>query len=184
MGDVEKTTYSAEPEPCGTLTRTVDPLDADTDIVALSARHTEDVVEMSVRFRGLTRWGHRCLSFDLETDRRAFEIRVVKWDGDKRLQASLFKARTPPVATDECGSWTDIDFVRHCPDLEVAMDLERGRVTVLWPRGPVSASRAGSGWEPATRGTSTTPCSPICGRRKAPTRQHSPARSGPRVRRR
>ena len=58
-GDVEKTTYSAEPEPCGTLTRTVDPLDADTDIVALSARHTEDVVEMSVRFRDLTRWGQR-----------------------------------------------------------------------------------------------------------------------------
>lgn len=133
-GDVRQYAYTPEPPPCGTLTDSTAPQDASTDIVGLSVRHEGGSVELRAHFRELKAWGDRYVSFDLETDRRAYEVSVRRPRKRGPVEASLWQAAPPPESFDECGGYTTVQFGVPCTELLTTRSTSTNTVTVTVPR--------------------------------------------------
>lgn len=104
--DVSKYRYDPEPPPCGTFTQAIEPDDSTTDIVGLEVHHRKDTVELAAHFRDLTGWGNQFISFDVETERRAFEISVSRYESGEPVTAHVMPAAKPPTAFSECSGFT------------------------------------------------------------------------------
>ena len=133
-GDVSAATFSLEPLPCGTFTRVADPEDVTTDLVEISARHRRDTVELSARFRDLTAWGERFVTFDVRTDRREFEVAVVRHRRHGGLEVQVMRKAAPPTDTGECNSYITVQVVKTCTDAGARMSPTTDAVTVVIPR--------------------------------------------------
>lgn len=133
-GDVQQVAYSPEPPPCGTVNQSAATQDSTTDIVGLSVRHEDGAVELRAHFRDLTVWGERHLSFDVETDGRAYEVQLMKWSRRGPIETSVLQAAPPPESFDDCGGYATIQMVVHCPDLAMTRSPAQDTVTVVVPR--------------------------------------------------
>lgn len=133
-GDVTKYRYTPDPPPCGTLTQAVLPADTTTDLVALTARHRKDTVELSAQFRDLTGWGQQFVSFDLETDGRTYEVVVERYRTGGAIKASVMTAASEPPTPNECGAVLTIQGVEYCPDVSADMSPAQDLVSVVVPR--------------------------------------------------
>lgn len=132
-GDVGQIAFSPEPPPCGTVTESVTPQDAATDIVGLSVRHEHGTVDVRAHFRDLTAWGDRHVSFDLETDRGSYEISMMKWSKRGPVETSLLEAAPPPESFDECGGYATVQLHVPC-DVVVTRSPAQDYVSVVLPR--------------------------------------------------
>ena len=133
-GDVSEYSYVPEPAPCGTFTEAVVPTDGATDIVSLTARHRRDTVELTARFRDLTRVGSHSVSFEIQTDGRAWEVEVRRHRSGGAVRVNRFAASEPPTSVDECGIYMELKIGRDCPGLTAKMAARDDLVSVVVPR--------------------------------------------------
>lgn len=132
--DVRQYAFTPEPPPCGTVTESSAPQDTTSDIVGLSVRHERGAVELRAHFRDLTVWGERRLSFDLETDGRAYQVSVMKWSRRGPIETSLLQAAPAPESFDECGGYATLQMHVPCPDLLMTRSPAQDTVSVVLPR--------------------------------------------------
>ncbi len=133
-GDVGTYSYSPDPAPCGSLSESAAPSNVTLDIVSLAVRHDKDTVALRARFRDLTTWANRGLSFDLQTDGKAFEIQVDRPRKGAPVAAALYEGRKIPDQTEECGLSVEIIEGRPCRELSVEVAPDQDRVTVVMAR--------------------------------------------------
>ena len=133
--DVAQIRYSPDPPPCGTVSeQTVATEDMTTDIVGLSVRHEDGSVELRAHFEDLSVWGARHLTFDVETDGRAYEVSLMKWSKRGPIETTVLQAAPPPESLDECGGFTTLQLEIPCPDLLMTRSPARDTVSVVLPR--------------------------------------------------
>jgi len=131
--DVVRWSISPDPPPCGTIFERPVIKDATLDIVGLSVRHESDTVQLRAHFRDLTTWGDRWMTFDVETDGRAYEVSVSRRGG--KLEPWLMHAapEPDPEDLDECGTYSTLQQVIPC-DAEVDRLPAKDLVSVTVPR--------------------------------------------------
>ena len=161
-GDVGQIAFSPEPPPCGTVTESVTPQDAATDIVGLSVRHERGTVDVRAHFRDLTAWGDRHVSFDLATDRGSDQISMMKWSRRGPVETSLLEAAPPPESFDECGGYATVQLHVPC-DVVVTRSPAQDYVSVVLPRSG-RRPRLGAGRRPHVPDGEGTPPDGTCGR--------------------
>ena len=141
-GDVDQLVLHPDPPPCGTVEQATAPQDAATDIVGLSVRHEAGTVDVRAHLRDLPPvWGDRHLSFDLETDRRDYQITIQRWRKRDPLETTLLVAARPPESVDECGTYYTVQLHVPCPDLVMTRSADRDVVSVELPRSCVGGPR-------------------------------------------
>ena len=131
--DVTSFSYSPDPPPCGTFQEYVHPSDATTDIVALRVRHEREV-ELTARFRDLGGRGRQYMSFQVETDGRAFVLDVERDGPRAAVRSELWVAPREAPVPDECGTYGYHLLGRSCSGLSATMAPDLDVVAVTVPR--------------------------------------------------
>ncbi|MFC7362966.1 hypothetical protein [Nocardioides astragali] len=141
-GDVRQIHFVPAPPPCGIVEEGTAPQDAATDIVGLSVRHEAAAVEVRAHLRDLPPvWGDRYLSFDLQTDRRDYEITIQRLRKRGPLETILLVAARPPESVDECGTYYTVQLHVSCPELLMTRSTDRDVVSVELPHSCVGGPR-------------------------------------------
>lgn len=133
-GDVSANTYAPEPAPCGTWTESVAVDDTITDIVAVAARHRKNVVELRAEFRDLKGQAQQFVWFEIETEKKAFEVHVDRYKTGGKVKADLMPAAPPPSNVSECGTVAIFQAVRPCVGLVADISMKDDLVSVTVPR--------------------------------------------------
>ena len=133
-GDVRQWSYSPEPPPCGTTLEQAAPQDASTDIIGLSARHEDDMVEMRAHLRNLTGWGERWITFEIQADRRPYTVTIPRNPAKYPEDVWLMDASDVPGTPNECGVTSTLNYGVPCEDLTATASYREDHVSVVIPR--------------------------------------------------
>lgn len=165
--DVDGTTFSPDPEPCGTVTDVDATTDANDDLVALTVRHTARAVLLKARFRDLDPALEQDVQFRVLTADQLWDVDVERYQkpsGDFRVFGFIGPIDDTAARADDCGTTTTTGSViagvgcKLHPEVDSDADTVRARIARACIGGPrwVKVGVTAYGWTEAADPTDST----------------------------
>lgn len=157
--DVDGTTFSPEPEPCGTVTDVDATTDANDDLVALTVRHTAHALLLKARFRDLDAALEQDVEFRVLTPDQLWDVDVERYQkpsGDFRVFGFIGPIDDTAARADDCGTTTGSLIAgvgcKLDPQVDTDADTVRARIARACISGPrwVKVGVAAYGWTDST----------------------------------
>ena len=135
-GDTNATTYSPEPEPCGTLTNAAT---NHGDLTRLVVDHGRRALRLRLAVDGLRGLSDLSVGFRVRTAVRDYSIDVDRYG--RRWHVSVTKPPEVPDDAGECGFYSYLTYERECHGADVSISRGRGLFDLRLPRACVGEPR-------------------------------------------